>query len=252
MDVITTARLIDDAHLDRSVLSAAVVEVGGLERAYAVQRALTALRLGRGGHQVGWKLGYTSEVMRRQMGIETPNYGPLLSTMVVDHGGSLPGATQPRVEPEIALVLARVPHDWTDLAEVLDCCASAHAALEIVDSVWADYAFDLEHNTADGSSAAGVVLGAELPTKVLAEITVSLSRDGADVGRGRGSDAGGHPALGLAWLAHALSGHDRGLLPGDIVITGGLTAAVPLNPGGRVTAAFEHASIDPVHVEVTA
>jgi 2-keto-4-pentenoate hydratase len=252
VDVITTARLLDGAHLDRSVLSSAAVDVGELETAYAIQRELTALRLGRGGHQVGWKLGYTSEVMRLQMGIESPNYGPLLSTMIVAEGGSLPAATQPRVEPEIALLLSRIPKDWTDMVDVLDCCESAHAALEVVDSVWADYVFDIEHNTADGSSAAGVVVGAELPKQVLAEITVSLSRDGADVGRGRGSDAGGHPALGLAWLAQALAGHDRRLTPGDIVITGGLTAAVPLSPGSRVQATFEHASIDPVRVEVTA
>jgi 2-keto-4-pentenoate hydratase len=199
---------------------------------------------------VGWKLGYTSAVMRAQMGVDQPNHGPLLSTMVVDDGDVVVGLTQPRVEPEIALVLSRVPAPGADVDEVLACCSSAHAALEIVDSVWVDYVFDVEHNTADGSSAAGVVIGRELPMDVLGEVAVRLDCDGSEQGRGRGSDAAGHPASALGWLVGALVGHPRGLQPGDIVITGGLTAAVPLTPGGIVLATFEHPAMSPVTVSV--
>jgi 2-keto-4-pentenoate hydratase len=250
VDVWTTARLLDDAHRDGTSLRSADVEVGDLATAYLVQGALTALRIRRGAGQVGWKLGYTSEAMRRQMGVDRPNHGPLLSTMRVRDGASVTGLLQPRVEPEIALVVERVPHPGAPVDEVLAGCAGAHAALEIVDSVWEGYEFDVEHNTADGSSAAGVVVGAELPLDVLGEIEVRLHRDDGEPSRGRGSDAAGHPALALRWLAGALHGHPRGLLPGDLVITGGLTAAVPLSPGGLVHATFEHASMSPVTVGV--
>ena len=127
--------------------------------------------------------------------------------------------------------------------DVLACCSRAHAALEIVDSVWVDYEFDVEHNTADGSSAAGVVIGPELPLDVLGEVEVRLVSGGTEVGRGRGSDAAGHPAQALAWLVEALLDHPRGLRAGDVVITGGLTAAVPVDPGGSVHATFDHASM---------
>ena len=48
-----------------------------LADAYRVQDQVTALRLAGGERRAGWKLGYTSAVMRAQMGIDAPNFGPL-------------------------------------------------------------------------------------------------------------------------------------------------------------------------------
>ena len=157
-----TAALLDAAHRDRRTLEAADVEVGDLASAYAVQRALTAIRLARGDSVIGWKLGYTTAAMREQMGIDAPNFGPLLASMRIDDVLP-PTLTQPRVEPEIALVLERDPGTGADADRVLASCARARLALEVVDSAWTAYRFDLEHNTADGSSAAGFVLGEDLP-----------------------------------------------------------------------------------------
>lgn len=232
------ARALDDAHLAGIALAASDVPVPDVGVAYTVQRALTARRLARGGRVVGWKLGYTSAVMRAQMGVAEPNFGPLLSTMVVESGEVALALTQPRAEPEIALVMARDPGPGADVAGVLDAADGARAALEVVDSVWLDYAFDLEHNTADGSSAAGVVLGDALPLDDLDGLDVHLHLDGALVGTGAGRDAGGHPAAGVAWLADRLAENGEALRPGDVVITGGLTAAVPFPAGSVVRAGF--------------
>ena len=71
--------------------------------AYAIQRCVTAARLAQGERIVGWKLGYTSKVMRSQMGIDEPNFGPLTNQMVLDNGGLVPDTVlQPKVEPEVA------------------------------------------------------------------------------------------------------------------------------------------------------
>ena len=243
-DPAVIARALDDAHLEGRTLAAPGIAVGDLASAYVVQRALTARRLARGGRVVGWKLGYTSQVMREQMGIEAPNFGPLLSSMVLDEGVIGAGFTQPRVEPEIALVLARDPGAEADVDGVLAATSSARAALEVVDSVWSGYAFDLEHNTADGSSAAGVVLGAELPLDGLPDLGVTLLVDGVLVGEGAGRDAGGHPAYGVAWLAARLAERGEPLRPGDVVITGGLTAAAPVPPGSVVHARFRSGAVE--------
>jgi 2-keto-4-pentenoate hydratase len=248
VDVESAAELLDGAHLRGHLLEAADVRIGGLAAAYAVQDALTARRMARGATRVGWKLGYTSAVMREQMGIAEPNLGPLLSSMVVDRVDER--FVQPGVEPEIALVLDRDPGAGASVADVLAACRTAHAALEVVDSVWTGYRFDLEHNTADGSSAAGVVLGEELPLDALDEVVVSLAVDGAAVASGRGADASGHPAAGVAWLADQLAARGLALAPGDVVITGGLTAAYPLEPGGVVAATFSHDSFGARTVEV--
>jgi len=203
-----------------------------------VQRELTALRLARGDRVIGWKLGYTSLAMREQMGIAEPNHGPLLASMLVR---DIPASfVQPRVEPEIALVLDRDPGPGADVDRVLAACSHAVAALEVVDSVWRDYVFDLEHNTADGSSAAAVVLGEELPLDSLEDVAVTLSVDGVVVGTGRGADAAGHPAAGVAWLADRLAEQGLSLRHGDVVITGGLTAAHAVGPGGIAEAELVH------------
>ncbi len=210
------------------------------EQAYAVQHRVVAARLARGERIVGWKLGYTSAVMREQMGIVEPNFGPLTDAMLLADGASVPtAARQPKVEPEIALVLGRDVPNSMDAVGIRSCVARAHAALEIVDSVWCDYRFGWADNTADGSSAAYVVLGPQVSfdgDDDLASLPVSLERNGDSCGSGRGADAMGDPLVALAWLSDRLIERGEQLRAGDVVITGGLTRAVPLEPGDLVVA----------------
>jgi len=221
------AAAIDTAHREGWLLDASAQVAFDLETAYAVQRELTALRLARGARRIGTKLGYTSQAMREQMRIDEPNHGPLLDSMLITDGRIPATLVQPRVEPEIAVVLGpdRRP-------------AAVHAALEVVDSVWCDYRFTLELNTADGSSAAGVALGPPLPFDGLDAVPVRLVRNGATVGVGTGAAAMGHPLRALEWLVATLGEDDDTLQPGDVVMTGGLTAAVPVEPGDMVEAVF--------------
>ena len=210
-----------------------------LADAYRVQDQVTALRLADGERRAGWKLGYTSAVMRAQMGIEAPNFGPLTDAMLLESPALLPGgALQPRVEPEIGLRLGRSLVAPYTVSDVLAACDAALACLEVVDSVWSGYRFTLEDNTADGSSAAWVVVGPPMPLSDLAALPVALSVDGDVVERGTGAAASGHPASGVAWLAEQLAARGCALEPGDLVITGGLTSAHPLEPGHRISASF--------------
>ena len=50
----------------------------------------------------------------------------------------------------------------------------------------------------------------------------------------------------MAWLAGALAARDDRIEPGTVVLTGGLTAAVPLRAGERLTAEFD--GLGPVEV----
>jgi 2-keto-4-pentenoate hydratase len=72
----------------------------------------------------------------------------------------------------------------------------------------------------------------------LAALDVALAVDGEVVERGTGAAASGHPAAGVAWLAEQLAGRGLALQAGDLIITGGLTSAWPLERGHRVSAAF--------------
>jgi 2-keto-4-pentenoate hydratase len=215
-----------------------------MDDAYAIQSRVTASRIVKGEQRVGWKLGYTSAVMREQMGIDAPNFGPLTDAMLIDDGGDVIGRfTQPRVEPEVALRFDGEVPAGSDVEGVLAAVGSAHGALEIVDSVWHDYRFTIEDNTADGSSAAGVVVGPEIPLDRIADVEVVLRANGIEVGRGRGRDASGHPANGVVWLVEQLSALGERLGRGDVVITGGLTAATPLPVGGEISASFDDVTV---------
>ncbi len=234
--------------LDQPITSRAELT---LDESYQVQALVTAARLARGERVVGWKLGYTSVAMREQMGVNAPNYGPLTDAMLLANAATVPErAVQPRVEPEIGLRFARRLTGTVDVAEVLGACDVALACLEVVDSVWAGYRFAIEDNTADGSSAAWVTVGAELPLDDLAGIAVTVSVDDEVVAEGTGAAAGGHPAVGVAWLAAQLGRRGRAIEAGDLVITGGLTRAVALAPGGRVRADFDVPDSIPVGVAV--
>lgn len=219
------------------------VEIG-IDDAYAIQRAGTAIRLGRGETIAGWKLGYTSLAMRAQMNIDAPNFGPLTDVMLLASDQPVsPSLIQPRVEPEIGLRFARSLSGRVGIDDVLDAVGEAFACLEVVDSVYPDYRFRLEDNTADGSSAAqvvvGPVLGALGALDRLDEVAVELWHNGQLAGSATGAAASGHPAAGVVWLVEQLSRDGRQLHGGDIVITGGLTKAVPLAIGDRVEAVFD-------------
>ena len=229
----------------RTLDAEATLGTPDLATAYAIQRALLGLRLAAGERVVGWKLGYTSEVMRRQMGIDRPNIGPLTDWMLLGSGDAVDERlVQPRVEPEIGLRLQtaldarQAPVDRHRVAAAVE---GAYACLEVVHSTWTGYRFNLEQNTADNSSAGQVVIGPRLPvTDLMALDTVAVHlHDGHNtLGQGVGADADGHPLDAVARLARVLATMDRRLEAGDLVITGGLTAACALEVGGRLLGLF--------------
>jgi hypothetical protein len=200
--------------------------------AYAVQDVVNAA-VRKGQARAGWKLGYTSEPMRKQMGIDQPNLGPLFASMILENDAVVDsGVVQPRAEPEIAAVIG------PDGA-----VATWRAAIEVVDSVWLDYQFDWALNTADGSSAAFVVLGDELPADDLPRLPVSLARNGSFDQHGWGRNAMGDPAEAVRWLVDRLAERGECLREGDVVITGGLTVAVPFEPGDVIEASIGNAAV---------
>ena len=83
-----------------------------------------------------------------------------------------------------------------------------------------------------------MALGPPLALDDLDAVPVRLMRNGATVGIGTGAAAMGHPLRALEWLVAALGEDDDALQPGDIVMTGGLTAAVPVEPDDTIEAVF--------------
>ena len=233
-----------DAEAQRTPLAPLTDEYPALSmiEAYRVQDAVAAVKRARGARVVGRKAGFTSRAMQQQMGVGEANHGYLLDYMLLADAVPTHELIQPRVEPEIAFLLGQdlAGPGITPLYALRATCGLA-PALEIVDSRFLDYHFRAPDNTADNSSAARVVLGAwQEPSRLpdLAEEPVALEHNGAVVERGVGAAALGHPALALAWLANKLAQAGGGLHAGDLIISGGLTAAPRVQAGDELTARF--------------
>ena len=73
----------------------------------------------------------------------------------------------------------------------------------------------------------------------LAASTVQLVHNGEEVATATGAAASGDPLAGVVWLAACLAERGRPLRAGELIITGGLTAAVPLDHGDSIEAMFD-------------
>jgi 2-keto-4-pentenoate hydratase len=213
--------------------------------AYAIQEAVIGARLEAGARRVGWKVGLTSVAMQRQLGVDQPDFGPLLDDMEIAAGGTCPLADliAPRVEGEIAFWLAR-DLEGEDLGEddVLAACDRVVPALEIIDSRIADWKITLPDTIADNASSGGVVLGSRpvRPSELDLSLTgCLLRRNGRIEGTGAGGAVLGSPVNALVWLANTLGPLGAGLEPGQVVLPGSLTAAIPFGPGDTVSATFD-------------
>lgn len=206
--------------------------------AYAVADRGMKLRKDRGEKVVGAKLGFTSAAMQKAMGVTSPNFGWLTDRMIVSDGRlSLAELIHPKAEPEIAFVLGEDLAGQAISAEhVLSATAYVMPIIEVVDSRYIGFRFRALDNTADNSSAGKVVLGSLVtrPTFDLSRVGVVVTLNGRMLYTSAGSAALGHPAASVAWLVRRLAGSGRGLKAGHLVISGGLTGPIELEPGADV------------------
>jgi 2-keto-4-pentenoate hydratase len=224
-----------------------------VQEAYFVQLENIYKKVEQGHKIVGKKIGLTSEAMQNLLGVNEPDYGHLLDSMVVENGGviSIKDVIQPKVEAEIAFILKkelRGPNVTTQ--DVLEATEYIVPALEIVDSRIKDWKISLADTVADNASSGFYVLGGK-PTKIdqvdLKLIDMVLLKNGEIENSGVGADVLGNPATCVAWLANTLSSYDIALQSGEVILSGALSAAVEANCGDVFTARFSHIGQLSVH-----
>lgn len=210
-----------------------------IAEAYAVQDQLLELRQAEGEQPIGRKLGFTSEAKMAQMGVSDIIVGFLTDAMIIRDGGSLDlgPLIHPRVEPEIAFRLRTdVPAGAGPqaFAEAVDAVAPA---LEIIDSRYRDFRFDIAQVIADNTSASRYVVGAWAPIEDdLSNRKVVLTVNGEAVAEGSTSDILDGPLNTLPRLASIAAEYGYDLPAGSIILAGAATAAVPLTAGSTVRA----------------
>jgi len=214
-----------------------------IDDAYAVQRAGRALRVAAGARVAGHKIGLTSEAIQRQLGVDQPDYGYLLASMIVDGGAAIDVSRliAPRVEGEVAFILGEaIEGERVSADDVLAATAAVAPALEVIDSRIADWRIRLPDTIADNASSAVAVIGEPCaPDGIdLPGLRMALSV-GEETVEGSGAAVLGHPATSVAWLVRALARHGEGLAAGEIVLSGALARAVDVSAGIAATAVFD-------------
>lgn len=209
--------------------------------AYNIQQRLMQRRLNDGERIIGKKIGVTSQAVMNMLGVNQPDFGQLTDRMVVNQGDlvSMSELVQPKAEGEIAFVLKRdLEGPGVTVADVLRATEGVMACFEIVDSRIRDWKIKIQDTVADNASCGVFVLGDRLVDPCSLDLFTTgmvLEKNGEIVGTGAGAATMGSPAIAVAWLANTLGGLGMKLNAGDVILSGALSAMVPVSAGDNLS-----------------
>ncbi|MFK0224839.1 2-keto-4-pentenoate hydratase [Streptomyces sp. NPDC090303] len=214
------------------------------EDAYEIQLLNVRHRLAAGAEVRGHKVGLSSPVMQRMMGVDEPDYGHLLHDMELRPDVPVVAARfcRPRVEVEVGFVLgADLPGEGCTPEDVLAATERVVPALELIDSRIRDWRITIADTIADNASSAGYVIGEGRDPRELdlTAIDARLTRGDELLAEGRSDAVLGDPARSVAWLARTVARFGVPLRKGHVVLPGSCTRAVDVAAGSTFTAGFD-------------
>lgn len=208
--------------------------------AYAIQEEIRRRKIACGTKIVGLKCGLTSYSKMKQMGVETPCFGFVTDYGCVPDGGEVKVAEliHPKIEPEICFVMKHaLKGPGCHIGAVLAATDFIIPGLEIIDSRYRDFKFDLKSVIADNTSAARFVVGGQ-PQPVsevdLRTVGLVMEKNGVPVAFGAGAAVLGHPAAAIAMLANHLGARGEEIPAGALILSGGVTEAVAVAAGDHI------------------
>ncbi|NKQ12838.1 2-oxo-3-hexenedioate decarboxylase [Pseudomonas sp. SST3] len=213
--------------------------------AYDVQWEIRRRKEARGSRIVGMKMGLTSWAKMAQMGVETPIYGFLADYFSVDDGGVIDCSKliHPKIEAEIAFVTkAPLRGPGCHVGQVLAATDFVVPTVEVIDSRYENFQFDLISVVADNASSTRFVVGGQMADVAdldLRTLGVVVEKNGQVVEVGAGAAVLGHPASSVAMLANLLAERDEYIPAGTFIMTGGITAAISTAPGDSITVRYQ-------------
>lgn len=238
---------LESAEMNRQEVTKITVEHPEMDwdDAYAIQNVVRAIKEKRGVKIAGLKMGLTSFAKMEQMGVKDPVMGFITDYGQVEDGGtcSTDSLIHPKVEAEIAFVTKSVLRgpDCT-VEDVLAATDYVLPAIEVIDSRYRNFEFDLKSVIADNTSSARFVIG-KTPCKVdgldLVKQPVVMSKNGEVVATATGEAVLGNPVQSVAMLANMLARSGQEIPAGTLILTGGATAAVAVDKGDHVVVECE-------------
>ncbi|MDA0824620.1 MAG: 2-oxo-3-hexenedioate decarboxylase [Proteobacteria bacterium] len=216
-----------------------------MDDAYAIQDELRRRKTARGVRVAGLKAGLTSQAKMKQMNVSEPVFGFMCDYGSRADGGEveIDGFIAPRVEAEIAFVTKSEIKGPCHIGTVLQAIDFVLPAVEILDSRYENFKFDLVSVVADNTSAAGFVTGGN--SRRIDEIDVRtlgivLEKNGEIVELAAGAAVLGHPAESVVMLANMLARKGQVIPAGTFIMTGGVTAAVGVKRGDHISVRYQH------------
>ena len=216
-----------------------------IDDGYAIQDELRRRWIARGDRCVGLKAGLTSRAKMQQMGVHVPSFGILMASFARPENGvvEMKSLLHPRVEAEIAFVTSRELRGTSlSINDVLDATDYVIPAVEVIDSRYENFKFDLPSVIADNSSSARYVTGGRPrdPRALdLRTIGVVIEKNGEIAAVGASAAVVNHPAIAVAMLVRHLAARGESLPAGSFVMTGGITEAIPVAAGDNIVARFQ-------------
>lgn len=238
-DLLTVAKTLDSAANNCQEIDSLLPQYSyNLDQAYQIQRLSIAQRHLRGEKPIGIKLGFTSRAKMIQMGVNSLIWGLLTDAMLREDGGivDLTDFIHPRVEPEVCYLTSRVIDRPLTLLEAVNYLEAAAPAMEIIDSRYRNFKFNLEDVVADNCSSAGLVIGAFSDNlRDLINCGVALRFNGHAVQLGSTGAILGNPLRSIVQASQLLTKAEMSLPAGSLIMAGAATAAEALKPGLHVS-----------------
>ncbi len=218
--------------------------------AYLVQRGLVERLAESNGPVGGYKVAYTSAVMREARGISEPCSGYVFAGTIAESPAVLDGSDYVRlaIECEVGVRLASAvpaagaPYTRESIAMHIGALMTAFEVVDMRPSGAPEGADPAVAAIVTNISNAGVVLGPAVTDWKQIDLAGSLgtmSINGELVGEGVGSDVMGHPLEPLVWLANSLAARGESMPAGSVVVTGSIIPPVPLGTGDRATISID-------------
>ena len=214
--------------------------------AYDVAQLVHEMRMQDGALPVGRKIGFTNPEMWSLYGVREPIWAHVYDTTVVRLTGPTTRCrigrfVEPKIEPEIVVHFRTAPPGGADPAQLLECVDWIAHGIEIVQSHFPGWKFRAADTIADWALHATLLIGEPMNVgrrssgvvSALENFTLTLSCDGQVCERGKGANALGSPLLAVAHLIAAMAKQPNAppLQAGEVVTTGTLTAARPVEAG---------------------
>ena len=218
----------------------------GLEQAYVVADEIRRRRIAAGDVPRGYKIGFTNRGIWARYGVHAPIWGPIWDSTLEFAGSdgiaavSLAPFVQPRLEPEIMFSFERAPSAGMSESELAGCIDWVAHGFEIVHTHFDGWRFQAADTVADFALHGRLIVGKRVPLTRFAEpaaelaaLTVALRRDGREVEIGKAEIVLGGPLTALRLWVDAMAAQPQHwpVERGDIVTTGTITDAAPLQAG---------------------